>query len=266
MGGRGASSSAGLTGTNAGAATVIMGALNMALGNGGGVQNQAPNAQNTPVVQGAVTLLSQMSDSQLATLYNQSKRVDMPNHLNDVNNDVQKFVFAAGLNAKPQVLDQASFNQYLQDNNIPRSNILSRSVGGADYTVNGTRIRLSPAQVTALIRDGQLNYVGGKRGGALYGYGTYFDMNGGKNTGYANGATTIGVLSKTAKPITLNSLQTKTASWAKSHPQFARAVGSFTRDNASIYALAQGYNIITSGSGYYNVIDRSALVMLDHDI
>lgn len=236
------------------------------------VANQAPTPQNTPVVPNAVTNLTQMTDPQLAQLVMQSKQVDMPNHLNDVaNNAVQQFVYMAGVNELPTVLDQATFDQYLVDNNIPRSEILSRSTGGANYTVNGTTIRLSPDQTTDLLRYGQLNYVGGKQGGAMLSFGAYFAMNGGANTGYSNGATMIGVLNpQTARPITYNQLARRTNSWANSHPQTARAVGAFSSRNASIYALMQGYNVITdSGKGYNqynNVIDRSALVLRQNNL
>lgn len=69
----------------------------------------------------------------------------------------------------------------------------------------------------------------------------------------------------TAKVITDTQLRQRAAAFSQSHPQFTRAVGpystSFHNNNMSIYALAMGYNVIKdSGSGYHNVIDRSALV------
>ena len=258
MGGRGASSTAikqAIGGGGGGGVTVAGGTLN-------NVANQAPSAQNTPVVPNAVTVLSQMTDQQLTQLYNQSRTVDMPNHLKDVSDATQKFVFTAGLNEKPQVLDDAAFAQYLKDNNIPQRDVLARSTGGAGYTVNGTTINLSPTQVTDLTKYGDLNYIGGKHGGQVYGAGTYFARNGGVPTGYSNGATMIGVLSKNAKPISRSQLQTRTARWVQSHPQFANAVGRFSSSTMSIYALAQGFNVITDGANdYHNVIDRSAIVL-----
>lgn len=228
------------------------------------VANQAPTPQNTPVTPGGVTTLSQMTDDQLATLMRQSRHVDMPNHLSDVDDATQKFVYAAGLNEKPQVLDTNAFNQYMSANGIRRSEVLARSVGSAQYSVNGTNIRLTPTQVTSMIKDSSLTYVGGKFGGMLHGAGTYFDMNGGRPTGYSNGATALAVLSKNAHVIDESALRTKTASFMRSHPKFASAVGAFSTRNMSIYALAQGYNVIRAGS-YHNVIERSALVMRRDD-
>lgn len=266
MGGRGASSGGSGGGAGGAGAGIGIGGAGGGLAGMQNVANQAPSPQNTPVVPNASTVLSQMTDDQLATLYQQSRTVDMPNHLKDVADATQRFVYMAGVNAKPQVLDQASFNQYLRDNNIPRNQVLSRSTNGANYTVNGTTIRLTPNQVTDLTKYGDLNYIGGKHGGQVYGAGTYFDMNGGRNTGYAGGATMIGVLNpNTAKPISRSQLRQQTAQWVQSHPKFARQVGSFDYGNMSIYALAQGYNVITGGT-YHNVIDRSALVMQSNNI
>lgn len=232
------------------------------------IANQAPTAANTPVNPAGVNALTKMSDDQLEALIKQSKTVDMPNHLADVHSATQNFVYAAGLNGKPEVLDDAAFNKYLSDNNIPKSQILSRTVGGADYVVNGTNIKITPDQVTSMIKDSELNYVGGKRGGSLHGAGTYFDMNGGSSTGYGSGsrkATCIGVLSKNAKVVDDSSLRGLVSSWQRSHPKAAKQIGSYSTSNMSIYALCMGYNVIKSGS-YHNVIDRTALVMRQRNL
>lgn len=229
------------------------------------VADQAPDANNTPLTPGAVNALTQMSDDQLAALFRASQSVDMPNHLNDIADKTQKFVFQAGVNELPTVLDDAAFDQFLKDNNISRREILARSTDGASYIVNGTQIRLTAQQVTDLMKTGIYNYVGGKHGGQVYGAGTYFAKNGGSPTGYANGATALAILNpQTARTIDLQSLVRKATSWAASHPKFAAAVGSpSSRSNYSIYALAMGYNVITdsaSAPDYHNVIDRSALI------
>lgn len=259
MGGRGARSGGG------GSGGVGIGSTGGGLFTAQNISAQAPTPQNTPVVPNASTVLSQMSDAQLAQLYNQSRTVDMPNHLNDVADATQRFVYMAGVNGKPMVLDQANFDKFLRDNNIPRSDILARTTGGANYSVNGTNIRLSSNQVCDLIKYGDLNYIGGKHGGQVYGGGTYFDRNGGRPTGYNGNQTMLAVLNpQTARPISKDRLRNQTATWARSHPQFAKAVGSFSNSNASIYALAQGYNVITDGRrGYHNIIDRTAMVMRD---
>ena len=41
-----------------------------------------------------------------------------------------------------------------------------------------------------------------------------------------------------------------------------KALKNCDRDSqASIYAMAKGYNVITSGHGYYNILNRNAVTM-----
>lgn len=224
---------------------------------------QSPYLVHTPQT------LSQLSDDQLAQLVTQSKTASIPNHLNDAPDATQKFMFAAGMHSKPQVLDKAAFQQYMKDNNIPQSKILSRSTGGANYSVGGVNVNLSADQTKQLLLDGVYTYVGGKHGGNVYGSGTYFDVTGaiGKGTGYVSGknSTVINaVLSKTANPIDKRTLtNVKIPAFQKSHPKFAKAVGHVNNDNIAIYALAMGHDVITSNiNNYHNIIDRSAMVAL----
>lgn len=236
-----------------------------------GVQNQTPTAQNTPVTSNALNALTAMSDTQMAQVVNASKRADMPNFLKDVNDPTQAFTFQIGLNEKPMVLDSQAFNQFISDNKIPQKEIISRSVNGASYrNADGTNIKLTPQEVNDVIKYSRLNYIGGKHGGTSYGSGAYFEMNGGGNTGYGSGATMRGVLNpKTAKVIEKYQLLRDISSWSARHPQTAKAIGSVNNKNLSIYALCMGYNVISSGSSsvhgrngdYYNVIDRTALVL-----
>lgn len=235
------------------------------------VANQAPNAQNTPVTPGAVTALSQMSDDQLAQLFNNSKNIQMPNQLADASDVTQKFVFTAGLNELPTVLDAKAFNQFMSDNGLTSADILSRSVGAINYTnASGTRISMTAQDCADMIMYSKFNYIGGKHGGQAYGAGTYFDHVNGHSTGYggSRAKTMNAVLNpKTARVIDLNTLIVKAKSFDVSHPKFARATGGvktgWSGNNISVYALAMGYNAISDSSrndGYINVIDRSALV------
>lgn len=228
------------------------------------VQNQTPDPNNTPVTVDALTNMAQMTDDQLAALYRQSISVDMPNHLNDAPDATQKFAFAAGLNEKPAVLDDADFDQFLKDNSIPRNQIISRSVDSITFKSGGISYQYTAQMITDMMKYSALNYVGGKHGGQAFGAGTYFDMDGGGNTGYGSGATAIAVLNpQTARVIRYDDLMSKVSSFSRSHPKFASAVGGFSSRNASVYALAMGYNVIAGTGGrssYRNVIDRKALV------
>ncbi|MCC8043904.1 MAG: hypothetical protein LIP12_00190 [Clostridiales bacterium] len=237
------------------------------------VAQQAPDANNTPVQINATTRLSNMTDFELTDLVRDSQIADMPNMLSDIDDDTQKFVYTAGVNEKATVLDDAQFDQFMRDNNISQSQVLSRSVKDIQYkNKDGTVIKMSADRVSRMIKDSRFNYIGGKKGGQLYGAGTYFDMNGGGNTGYGSQTINAVLNPKTAKVITDRQLRSAAQSFAQSHPNFNRVVGGYRSDykggknNMSIWALAMGYNVIKdSSSGYHNVIDRSALVIRRND-
>lgn len=234
--------------------------------------NQTPNDQNTPLQPGAVTAISQMTDDELESLVKASKNVIMPNHLADVDDVTQKFVYQAGLNALPQVMDNMAFQQFMQDNGISQSQIIARSVDPITVNVpGGVQLRYTAQNIADMMMYSKFNYIGGKHGGQLLGAGTYFAQTGGANTGYGNLTVNAVLNPATARMISSTQLARKAAAFAQSHPKFARAVGGFvsssskfTGNNMSIWALAMGYNVITDGSSgygtYYNVIDRSALV------
>lgn len=224
------------------------------------IAQQAPDDNNTPVVNNALAVLAQMPDDQLAQLAKSSRTVDMPNHLNDVPDATQKFAYSAGINERPTVLDDADFDKYLKDNGIPRSSIISRSMNAITVQSGGITYSYTANDLTDMMKYSRLNYVGGKHGGQAHGAGTYFDRNGGANTGYGSQATAIAVLNpKTANVIDHGALSQKATAWARSHPKFVAQVGTISNHNLSVYALAMGYNVITSGT-YTNVIDRKALV------
>lgn len=237
------------------------------------INQQPPDDDNTPVLPSALTTLSGMSDDELAQLVRDSKKADMPNMLSDVDDQTQRFVYQAGLNEKPTVLEDSDFAQFLTDNNIPSRDILARSINPIQYTnASGTRISMSAQRLSDMMKYSRLNYIGGKVNGQAYGAGTYFDRNGGVNTGYGS-TTVVAVLNpKTAKTIDVTTLQSRARAFAASHPKFARAAGAFNtrfnNNNMSIYALAMGYNVITDSKtnpSYHNVIDRSALVYRKSD-
>lgn len=229
--------------------------------------NAEVKKQNNPVNQvTTATALSQLSDDDAYSLIVSSRSVDMPNHIADIADDTQKFVFKANLNEKPTVLDSKAFKQYMKDNNITQGEIMARSVNAASYHSGGVNYSFSADQINDMVKYGKYNYIGGKRGGQVYGAGTYFEMNGGHNTGYGRGATMRAVLSKNARVISEHNIPNAWKAYTAAHPKVATA-GHIPR---SVKALLMGYNVITTAGGnsrsagngqYYNVIDRSALVI-----
>ena len=227
---------------------------------------QPQNVTPTPT-KSAFDTLRNMNDDQLADIAIKSKTVDMPNMLADVDDVTQKFVYQANLNDKPQVLDQADFNKFMSDNNLGTSDLLSRSINDISYTnKSGTHVPMKAQDVADMMMYSKYNYIGGKVNGQALGAGTYFDHTNGNPTGYGK-KTVVAVLNPaTARTIDSYTLQQKASSFAKTHPKFAKAVGSYNtafsggKNNMAIYALAMGYNVIMDSGGYTNVIDRAALV------
>lgn len=246
------------------------------------VESQTPNDQNTPVTQSAAEKVAQMSDDELAALVLASKKAKMPNFLADRDDATQKFVFQAGINEKPTVLSASDFNQYLKDNNIDQNTIIARAVNGATYqNQQGYTVRYTAQQVQDMLKHSKLTYIGGKQGGQAYGAGAYFAMTGGSNTGYGSTTAVAVIDTSKARIIDEATLSRRALRFAQTHPKFANAVGKYSSNqggNASIYALAMGYNVITDhnpdASGnyirtsnrgyatgdYYNVIDRRVLI------
>ncbi len=162
----------------------------------------------------------------------------------------------------------------MSDNGIPQREMLSRSLDDVTYqNPDGTTIKLTPSQISRMLKTSRFNYIGGKVGGQMYGAGAYFDMNGGGSTGYGKSKVINAVLNPaTARVIDDQTLAKKAAAFARTHPKFARAVGPYDssfsggQNNMSIYAMAMGYNVIREHNGdYHNVIDRRALVVRRDD-
>lgn len=234
------------------------------------MQQTLANNVNAPTIQALgnnidVSAFKQMSDDQLAQMIKQSQGVDLPNQLNDVHNEMQKFTYYAGLNTKPTVLDDSSFNQYLKDNGISRSDIMARDVNAGTYRLpSGSSVPLSSRQIADMYMYSDSHYVGGKQGGSVHGYGGYFAVTGGGSTGYGGSrSTTIqAVLSKNAKVINEGSIYSKWASFANTHPKADSAMRSI-RDSSSrqnMQAILMGYNVVKCSGSYRVVLDRSALV------
>lgn len=152
---------------------------------------------------------------------------------------VQKVVYDLGLNNKPTVLDTNEFNKFMKDNNIPKSQLLTRS---AD----------NPNTFDAF-RTSDYNYIAGRKGGSVYGEGTYFAHSYGNNTGYGRLSMNAVLNPQTAKVVKYDDLQKIRQKFS---PSLQKAVGS----QEALIALAAGYNVIEVSNGYTIVLDRAAVV------
>ena len=288
-GGAGISAGGGAGGASAGASTLATQGMPQPQQ----VNANQPNPQSIPTPQDAlvdaskvasvygnntVSMFNGMSDDQMAQAVKNSRNVDMPNHVPDVSDATQKFTYANGLNAKPTVLSDADFDNYIKQNKIGSNEYLLREVDPVRFNSNGVSFALSADDITDMFKTSDINYIGGKRGGQAYGAGTYFAMGGFNHvTGYGSGAdgvghkTMVAVFDKSkAKAIYKGSISSEWARFSATHSKTASAVNNLSGRTDSIKALLMGYNVITSQSNgslkgsndeYYNVIDRSALVV-----
>ena len=216
-------------------------------------------------------MFDNMSDDELANALKASRNVQMPNHIADISDNTQNFTYANKLNAKPTVLSDSDFDNFLKQNGISDSQILIREVNGATFSSGGIRYNLTANDITDMFKTSDINYIGGKRGGQAYGAGTYFGMEGRNgSTGYASGATMMAVLNpKTARVISRGNIDRQWNSFISSRPKLASSASRLRSNDYSIKALLMGYNVVTSAynnssnsrGDYYNVIDRSAVVV-----
>ena len=166
-------------------------------------------------------------------------------------NRAQKYAYALDLNAKPTLLSSQEFQQFMKDNNIPKSEMLTQSRG-------------NPNSLTSYMTS-DYNYLGGRNGGDVHGDGQYFAKSGGHNTGYGGYSMNAVLNPKTAKVVNESQLQ-------KIYNNFSPALKKVAANrygeiNPYMVATIAGYNVIRVDKGYHAqlgytvVLDRSATVV-----
>ena len=155
------------------------------------------------------------------------------------------------MNAKPTLLDSQEFKQYMKDNNIPKSEMLTQSRG-------------NPNSLTSYMTS-DYNYLGGRNGGDVHGDGQYFAKTGGQNTGYGGHSMNAVLNPKTAKVVNESQLQKIYDGFS---PALKKVAGNrYGQLNPYMVATIAGYNVIRVDKGYHAqlgytvVLDRSATVV-----
>ena len=203
-----------------------------------------------------------------------------------VDDYAQKFFYANGLNAKPTVLDDVEFSQYMKDNHLGKAQILTRNVSNGD--------KLSATDINNNTKYGDYTYLGGKYGGNAEGNGIYFARTGGDST-WGNSdwydkntsKTMLAVIDKSKfNAIYVGDYYKEWSKFEKTHPKTAKAMNDVVDKHrhaigsqVTIASALMGYNVITNGtdtlkgymnkksdsSDFYNVLDRSILVIRKDD-
>lgn len=240
-----------------------------ASGGAGGIGKLLNNAQQQQVQQpvqqvqapqsmsASFNSFTSMTDDDKADVISKLTRQQVPDHLSDT--DFQKFIYNINLNDKPQLVDDATLAGMKGKTMYRTVNSVYNKKADISYNADQIAKQIQSGRVTRTSDDG----------GSVYGRGLYFADTLSGSTAYGK---TRGDVKKTAVvSMKLNS-NAKTISHSKavsgmnaeiaSGSKLGKALAKCDRDSAvSIYALSKGYNVIESGHGYYNVLNRQAITM-----
>lgn len=176
-------------------------------------------------------------------------------------NSFQKLTYGMKLNDKPTLVDDKTLDSM-------GGQELFRAVNrNADST---NRLRYDADEVATQILRGSVTRVS-DTGGSVYGRGIYFAGDYGSSAAYGHSKGDIkktsmirGKLNPGAKTISYSQasqlVRREIASGSKLGKALRKADGA---SQSSIYALSKGYDVMTSGHGYYVVLNRGALTMSD---
>ena len=244
MGGRGATSS--ISGISA--------------GGGGSASQQDVQVDNTQIASAFSTdynTFMAMSDDDKADFIATNITQGVPVHL--AQNDFQRFVYNSGLNEKPDVVDDATLNSMTGTEIFRTVNNVYDSKNDISYNAD---------QIAKQVMSGRVTRVS-DNGGSVYGRGIYFANDYSSSTAYGNTTGNVkktavvrGKLNNNAKVINYNTADAGVSSEIKSGSKLGNVLKKCDSDSrVSIYAMSKGYNVIASGHGYLNVLNRNAITM-----
>lgn len=220
-------------------------------------QAQVDNTQQAQAMSAQYDAFMQMNDDQKADVIDSMIKQGVPSHLAD--NDFQKMIYNIGLNDKPQLVDDATLNSM-------NGTELWRTVNNVYDRQND--ISYTADQIARQVQAGRVTRVS-DNGGSVYGRGIYFADNQRESSYYGN---TKGNVKKTAQIRCKLNSNANIINHSKATRGVSAEISKGTKlgkvlskcdrhSQASIYAMAKGYNVIISGHGYYNILNRNAVTM-----
>ena len=248
MGGRGATSSSGKMG-----------------GGGAGMQARPQADTNTkiddtqvaPAFSASYDAFMAMTDDEKADFISASVKQGVPAHL--AQNDFQKFIYNSGLNEKPDVVSDATLDTM-------NGTEIFRTVDSVYDRKND--ISYNADQIAKQVTAGRVTRVSDS-GGSVYGRGVYFADNYHGSTSYGSTSGNVkktavirGKLNSNAKVINYNSAKSGASQEIASGSKLGKILSKCdSASQPSLYAMSKGYNVIASGHGYYNILNRNAVTM-----
>lgn len=198
-----------------------------------------------------------MTDDDKADVIADMVKQGVPAHLSDT--AFQSFIYNIGLNDKPQLVDDATLDAMSGKDMFRTVNAVYDSVNDINYRAD---------EIIKQIQGGRVTRTS-DNGGSVYGRGLYFADGKSASTSYGR---TRGDVKKTAvvrmklnnnaNVVSHNTVMNGVSREMVSGSKLGKVLSRLDNASAeSIWALTQGYNVIASGHGYFNVLNRQAITM-----
>lgn len=223
-------------------------------------QIQIDNTQQAQPMSATYDSFMAMTDDQKADTIDAMASQPAPAFLSDT--AMQRFTYNLGLNDKPTLVDDATLDSM-------NGTELFRTVNAGKDPV--ARVKYDADEIAVQVQRGRVTRYS-DNGGSVYGRGIYFADDYGSSKIYGN--TTGNIKSTAMIRCKLNS-NAKAIGYSQANSGMLREIMSGSKlgkslkkiertdseSAVSIYALCKGYNVITSGHGYFNVLNRNAVTM-----
>lgn len=198
-----------------------------------------------------------MTDDEKADVISASIKQGVPDHLAD--NSFQRFIYNSGLNEKPDVVSDATLDTMTGTEIFRTVNSVYNRQKDLSYTGEQIAKQVSSARYTRVSDDG----------GSVYGRGIYFADSYSGSTSYGNTrgdvkktAVMRGKLNNNAKIINHSTASQGASREIASGSKLGKVLSRCDHDSrASVYAMSKGFNVITSGHGYFNILNRNAITV-----
>ncbi len=227
---------------------------------GAAQQAQVDTTQPVQAMSASYSAFQAMTDDEKADYIDNMVSQGVPDHLSQ--SAFQKFVYNSDMNDKPQVVDDKTLDGM-------GGTEMFRTVDAVNN--NQVRVKYSADEIANQVMYGTKTRYSDS-GGSVHGRGLYFATSYTDSVGYGSRSGNIKAtavmrakLNANAKTITTSAVsrltQQEIASGSKLGKSLQKIYRSDTASAWSLCALAKGYNVIDSGWGYYNVLNRNAMTM-----
>lgn len=225
-----------------------------------------PQPQQTPQVDDTSTASAfstdyntfmAMDDDSKADVISNAVAQGVPSHLSQT--DFQKFIYNSGLNDKPDVVDDATLKKMTGTEIFRTVNNVYDRQNDISYNADQIAKQVIAGRVTRTSDNG----------GSVYGRGIYFASNRSDSTAYGNvrgdvkkTAMIRGKLNNNAKVMNYYTAYSGLSKEIASGSKLGKTLSKVDKNSAvSIYAMTKGYNVLSNGSTYLNVLNRNAITV-----